>query len=91
MFGVTLWEMFTHGQEPWLGLNGSQVQAHTHISNFFYLVQIHEFKKSNPSINYKTVAASPNCINSADNNQYSAFVCLFSDPPQGGRGGREAV
>ncbi|MEQ2177288.1 hypothetical protein GOODEAATRI_002055 [Goodea atripinnis] len=24
MFGVTLWEMFTHGQEPWLGLNGSQ-------------------------------------------------------------------
>lgn len=25
MFGVTLWEMFTHGQEPWLGLNGSQV------------------------------------------------------------------
>lgn len=26
MFGVTLWEMFTHGQDPWLGLNGSQVQ-----------------------------------------------------------------
>lgn len=27
MFGVTLWEMFTHGQEPWLGLNGSQVNV----------------------------------------------------------------
>uniref|UniRef100_A0A667ZY00 Tyrosine kinase non receptor 2 n=1 Tax=Myripristis murdjan TaxID=586833 RepID=A0A667ZY00_9TELE len=27
MFGVTLWEMFTHGQEPWLGLNGSQVDV----------------------------------------------------------------
>lgn len=27
MFGVTLWEMFTHGQEPWLGLNGSQVET----------------------------------------------------------------
>ncbi|XP_016390769.1 activated CDC42 kinase 1-like isoform X1 [Sinocyclocheilus rhinocerous] len=25
MFGVTLWEMFTHGQEPWVGLNGSQI------------------------------------------------------------------
>ncbi|KAM6953379.1 LOW QUALITY PROTEIN: activated CDC42 kinase 1 [Aplochiton taeniatus] len=25
MFGVTVWEMFTHGQEPWLGLNGSQI------------------------------------------------------------------
>ncbi|XP_034562052.1 activated CDC42 kinase 1 isoform X4 [Notolabrus celidotus] len=25
MFGVTLWEMFTHGQEPWMGLNGSQI------------------------------------------------------------------
>uniref|UniRef100_A0A8C6NQD9 Activated CDC42 kinase 1 n=1 Tax=Nothobranchius furzeri TaxID=105023 RepID=A0A8C6NQD9_NOTFU len=25
MFGVTLWEMFTHGQEPWLGLSGSQI------------------------------------------------------------------
>lgn len=35
MFGVTLWEMFTHGQEPWLGLNGSQVQkyARTHRSS----------------------------------------------------------
>lgn len=27
MFGVTLWEMFTQGQEPWLGLNGSQVNV----------------------------------------------------------------
>ncbi|XP_054537333.1 activated CDC42 kinase 1 isoform X29 [Pan troglodytes] len=26
MFGVTLWEMFTYGQEPWIGLNGSQAQ-----------------------------------------------------------------
>ncbi|XP_061614051.1 activated CDC42 kinase 1 [Phyllopteryx taeniolatus] len=25
MFAVTLWEMFTHGREPWLGLNGSQI------------------------------------------------------------------
>nr|XP_008122528.2 PREDICTED: activated CDC42 kinase 1-like [Anolis carolinensis] len=24
-FGVTLWEMFTYGQEPWVGLNGSQI------------------------------------------------------------------
>lgn len=29
MFGVTLWEMFSHGQEPWLGLNGSQVLLFT--------------------------------------------------------------
>lgn len=27
MFGVTLWEMYTCGQEPWLGLNGSQVST----------------------------------------------------------------
>ncbi|XP_043558370.1 tyrosine kinase, non-receptor, 2b isoform X5 [Chiloscyllium plagiosum] len=25
MFGVTLWEMYTYGQEPWIGLNGSQI------------------------------------------------------------------
>ncbi|XP_063806487.1 non-receptor tyrosine-protein kinase TNK1 [Pseudophryne corroboree] len=25
MFGVTLWEMFTYGQEPWLGLTGRQI------------------------------------------------------------------
>uniref|UniRef100_A0A1B6L0I5 non-specific protein-tyrosine kinase n=1 Tax=Graphocephala atropunctata TaxID=36148 RepID=A0A1B6L0I5_9HEMI len=25
MFGVTLWEMFTFGEEPWLGLNGTQI------------------------------------------------------------------
>jgi len=25
MFGVTLWEMFSYGEEPWLGLNGTQV------------------------------------------------------------------
>lgn len=25
MFAVTLWEMFAYGQEPWLGLNGTQI------------------------------------------------------------------
>ncbi|XP_069685930.1 activated Cdc42 kinase Ack [Periplaneta americana] len=25
MFGVTLWEMFTFGEEPWVGLNGTQI------------------------------------------------------------------
>ncbi|ELU18506.1 hypothetical protein CAPTEDRAFT_168170 [Capitella teleta] len=25
MFAVTLWEMFTNGQEPWVGLNGTQI------------------------------------------------------------------
>ena len=25
MFGVTLWEMFTYGEEPWVGLNGTQI------------------------------------------------------------------
>lgn len=25
MFGVTLWEMFTFGEDPWIGLNGSQI------------------------------------------------------------------
>ncbi|XP_077327641.1 activated CDC42 kinase 1-like [Lithobates pipiens] len=27
MFGVTMWEMFTYGQEPWFGLNGRQILA----------------------------------------------------------------
>lgn len=25
MFGVTVWEMFTFGEEPWIGLNGTQI------------------------------------------------------------------
>ncbi|KAF4521875.1 hypothetical protein B566_EDAN008407 [Ephemera danica] len=25
MFGVTTWEMFTFGEEPWMGLNGTQI------------------------------------------------------------------
>nr|CAD7454807.1 unnamed protein product [Timema tahoe] len=25
MFGVTLWEMFTFGEDPWMGLNGTQI------------------------------------------------------------------
>ncbi|XP_014674284.1 PREDICTED: activated CDC42 kinase 1-like [Priapulus caudatus] len=25
MFGVTLWEMFTFGEEPWVGYNGTQI------------------------------------------------------------------
>ncbi|XP_075439524.1 activated CDC42 kinase 1-like [Ascaphus truei] len=29
MFGVTLWEMFTYGQEPWLGLSGRQILMKT--------------------------------------------------------------
>ncbi|KAM4037431.1 activated CDC42 kinase 1-like isoform 3-T3 [Anomaloglossus baeobatrachus] len=27
MFGVTLWEMFTYGQEPWMGQSGRQILA----------------------------------------------------------------
>ncbi|CAL1527231.1 unnamed protein product, partial [Lymnaea stagnalis] len=33
MFGVTLWEMFTYGQEPWLGLNGSQILHKIDVEN----------------------------------------------------------
>lgn len=25
MFGVTVWEMLTFGEEPWMGLNGTQI------------------------------------------------------------------
>ncbi|CAH1792084.1 unnamed protein product [Owenia fusiformis] len=25
MFGVTLWEMFSYGEEPWVGMNGTQI------------------------------------------------------------------
>ena len=25
MFGVTMWELFSYGEEPWVGLNGSEV------------------------------------------------------------------
>lgn len=25
MYGVTIWEMFTFGEEPWVGLNGAQI------------------------------------------------------------------
>lgn len=25
MFGVTVWEMFTFGEDPWIGLNGSEI------------------------------------------------------------------
>ncbi|CAG5120310.1 unnamed protein product [Candidula unifasciata] len=33
MFGVTLWEMFTYGQEPWLGYNGSQILHKIDVEN----------------------------------------------------------
>ncbi|XP_069500848.1 non-receptor tyrosine-protein kinase TNK1 [Ambystoma mexicanum] len=29
MFGVTIWEMFSYGQEPWLGLSGRQILMKT--------------------------------------------------------------
>ena len=25
MFGITLWEMFTFGEEPWAGLSGHEI------------------------------------------------------------------
>lgn len=25
MFGVTCWEIYTFGEDPWIGLNGSQI------------------------------------------------------------------
>lgn len=27
MFGVTVWEMFSYCEEPWMGLSGRQVRA----------------------------------------------------------------
>ena len=32
MFGVTLWEMFSNGEEPWFGYNGTQVGQVTVIT-----------------------------------------------------------
>lgn len=40
MFGVTLWEMFTYGQEPWIGLNGSQVGAASPLSTAPYTTPV---------------------------------------------------
>ena len=34
MFGVTLWEMFSYGEEPWLGLNGTQVYCTVRMSSY---------------------------------------------------------
>ena len=39
MFGVTLWEMFTYGAEPWMGYNGSQVGV---LSKFNRIQIIHD-------------------------------------------------
>lgn len=25
MFGITIWEMYTFGEEPWIGLNGQEI------------------------------------------------------------------
>ncbi|CAG5119287.1 unnamed protein product [Candidula unifasciata] len=33
MFAVTLWEMFTYGQEPWMGYNGSQILHKIDVEN----------------------------------------------------------
>ena len=42
MFGVTLWEMFTYGQEPWAGLAGDEVRLRTHVlvhtCTFYYIL-----------------------------------------------------
>jgi activated CDC42 kinase 1 len=41
MFGVTLWEMFTFGEEPWIGLNGKQGRLSIHSGvcsiGYFYV------------------------------------------------------
>lgn len=52
MFGVTLWEMFTHGQEPWLGLNGSQVLE------IFLLPKNHKNEKKKIPRNFEFLCAA---------------------------------
>ena len=44
MFGVTLWEMFTFGQEPWIDMNGSQILQKMDGSNYYpSLVPYYEY------------------------------------------------
>ena len=41
MFGVTLWEMFTYGQEPWAGLSGAEVRFLGHLDAHCTLVYVY--------------------------------------------------
>jgi len=43
MYGVTLWEMFSYGEEPWLGLNGAQVIIRISISLLTFGQPCHVF------------------------------------------------
>ena len=40
MLGVTLWEMYSYGEEPWVGLNGTQVISASFTHTLFYYVFI---------------------------------------------------
>ncbi|XP_015605227.1 tyrosine-protein kinase sid-3 [Cephus cinctus] len=46
MFGVTLWEMLTFGEEPWIGLNGSEILRKIDREG----ERLHEPEASSPAI-----------------------------------------
>ncbi|XP_043269607.1 activated CDC42 kinase 1 [Venturia canescens] len=46
MFGVTLWEMLTFGEEPWVGLNGSEILRKIDREN----ERLHEPEASPPAM-----------------------------------------
>lgn len=40
MFGITLWEMFTFGEEPWAGLSGHEILNKVFQSDYLFLFSV---------------------------------------------------
>ena len=62
MFGVTLWEMFTYGEEPWVGYNGTQVgiSTITHTGLPYHIAwQLRACKTDSQASGFLTIQSTP--------------------------------
>ncbi len=82
MMGVTLWEMFTFGEEPWAGLSGHEILNKVFINDDFCIFLFHSHFKINFFFSRFTLRANDWLIHKLHQNLYANSCIDVGQPIQ---------